>query len=62
MMHFLMPAAMTLLVLASQEEPYSCKEFHEAQRKCSYNTTGPCYVQRDLEHYRQQCIRDGGRP
>lgn len=44
------------------EEPYSCKEFREAQKKCSYNSVGPCYVARDMERYRQQCIRDGGKP
>jgi len=43
-------------------EPYSCKMYYEAQRKCSYNTVGKCYVQSEVDRLRQQCARDGGKP
>jgi hypothetical protein len=44
-----------------KEQPYSCQLYYEAQRKCSYNTVGPCYVQHEVNRLRQQCIREGGR-
>lgn len=43
-------------------EPYSCKMYYEAQRKCSYNTVGKCYIQSEVDRLRQQCARDGGKP
>jgi len=43
-------------------EPYSCKMYYEAQKKCSYNTVGKCYVQSEVDRLRQQCARDGGKP
>jgi hypothetical protein len=42
-------------------EPYSCQMYREAQKKCSYNTIGKCYVQHEVDRLRQQCLREGGR-
>jgi hypothetical protein len=47
---------------APPAEPYSCQMFREAQRKCAANSFGPCYVQRDMDRLRQQCVREGGNP
>lgn len=60
-------AASTLLVsgapaAAVPPEPYSCQLYREAERKCSYNTIGKCYVQHEVDRLRAQCLREGGRP
>jgi len=47
---------------AEPQRPYSCRMFDEAQKKCAANSIGPCYVQREVDRLRKECLRDGGRP
>lgn len=61
------PLTLSLLLLATsayaeKPEPYSCQMYREAEKKCSYNTIGKCYVQHEVDRLRQQCLREGGRP
>jgi hypothetical protein len=57
----LIGASLLLASMQEKEEPYSCRMYHEAERKCSYNTIGKCYLQSEVDRLRQQCLRDGGR-
>jgi len=60
----LLPAtpAPSLAAEAPPQRPYSCRLYDEAQKKCAANSFGPCYVQRDVDRLRKECLRDGGRP
>jgi hypothetical protein len=61
-------AATALLVLTSgalaqqPDDPYSCRRYREAERKCAYNTIGKCVTQSEVDRLRQEYLRDGGRP
>jgi hypothetical protein len=63
--------ALALLLVASaasaqpaapKEEPYSCVQLREMERKCADAGSHACYVAHEVARLRQQCIRDGGRP
>ena len=58
----LAPPAPSLAAETPPQRPYSCRLYDEAQKKCAANTIGPCYVQREVDRLRQECLRDGGRP
>ena len=64
MMHTIIALSllMNMADASPDKEPYSCKMYYEAQKKCSYNTVGKCYVQSEVDRLRQQCARDGGKP
>lgn len=40
-------------------EPYSCRQYHEAERNCG--AFGNCDA-KILERLKRDCLRDGGRP